>query len=61
MDYWIEVHETDGMHAAQSREDSQYAQEMCAYDGSHGCVNTPLAAMKVIFENVIDGEAVVIY
>jgi hypothetical protein len=34
---------------------------MYLYDGSHGCVNTPLAAMKVIFENVIDGEAVVIY
>ncbi|MBR3154560.1 MAG: L,D-transpeptidase [Lachnospiraceae bacterium] len=61
MDYWIAFNQSEGIHDAQWREDSEYTQEMYLYDGSHGCVNTPLAAMKVIFENVIDGEAVVIY
>ena len=61
VDYWIAFNQSEGIHDAQWREDSEYIQEMYLYDGSHGCVNTPLAAMKVIFENVIDGEAVVIY
>ena len=61
VDYWIAFNESEGIHDAQWREDSEYIREMYLYDGSHGCVNTPLAAMKVIFENVIDGEAVVIY
>jgi len=61
VDYWIAFNQSEGIHDAQWREDSEYIQEMYLYDGSHGCVNTPLAAMKIIFENVIDGEAVVIY
>ena len=61
VDYWIAFNQSEGIHDAQWREDSEYIPQMYLYDGSHGCVNTPLAAMKVIFENVIDGEAVVIY
>ena len=61
VDYWIAFNQSEGIHDAQWREDSEYIREMYLYDGSHGCVNTPLAAMKIIFENVIDGEAVVIY
>ena len=61
VDYWIAFNQSEGIHDAQWREDSEYIREMYLYDGSHGCVNTPLAALKIIFENVIDGEAVVIY
>ena len=61
VDYWIAFNQSEGIHDAQWREDSEFIPQMYLYDGSHGCVNTPLSAMKVIFENVIDGEAVVIY
>ena len=61
VDYWIAFNQSEGIHDAQWRENSEYTQQMYIYDGSHGCVNTPLEAMKIIYENVIDGEAVVIY
>ena len=31
------------------------------YDGSHGCVNTPEAAMKIIYDDITIGTPVVLY
>ena len=58
--YWISVTDTGvGIHDASWR--SSYGNAIYEYSGSHGCINTPFDAVKVIYENISEGIPVVIY
>jgi hypothetical protein len=59
--YWIAFNESEGIHDATWREDAEFGGDTYLYNGSHGCVNTPISAMEIVYDMVIDGEAVVVY
>ena len=50
VDYWMQVYNGVGIHDA-NRWRSSYGGTIYKTRGSHGCINTPLKAMKVIYEN----------
>ena len=57
--YWMPFYGNYGIHdASWIRE---FGGTVYLTNGSHGCVNTPPAAMKVIFENMDSGTPVVLY
>ena len=49
------------IHDASWRDDGDYGDDVYLYNGSHGCVNTPLDAVSVLYENVRIGIPVIIY
>ena len=57
--YWIPFYGNYGIHDASWRR--EFGGTVYLTNGSHGCVNTPPAAMKVIFENMDSGTPVVLY
>lgn len=57
--YWMPFYGNYGIHDANWR--SQFGGDIYLTNGSHGCINTPPAAMKVIFENAEKGTPVVTY
>ncbi len=58
--YWVSViGDVIGLHDASWR--SVFGGDLYVYDGSHGCVNIPEAAMAKIFDNIDDGTPVLIY
>jgi hypothetical protein len=57
--YWMPFYGNYGIHDSSWR--STYGGDIYLTSGSHGCVNTPPAAAKVIFENVEKGTPVVLY
>lgn len=57
--YWIPFNGGIGIHDASWR--SSYGGTVYLSSGSHGCVNTPYAAVETIFENAYVGEPVVVY
>lgn len=59
VDYWIPFNGGVGIHDLQSR--YYFGGTVYMGAGSHGCVNTPLAAVKLIFEAVQTGTPVVVY
>lgn len=60
-EYWVGINETNdiGLHDSLWRE-TGYGGDIYTYDGSNGCINTPLEAMKTIYENITVGTPVII-
>lgn len=60
-EYWVGINLTNdiGLHDSPWR-DSGYGGDIYTYDGSNGCINTPLDAIKKIYENITIGTPVVI-
>lgn len=58
--YWIPFNGNVGVHDADGWR-SSYGGTIYLTNGSHGCVNTPEAAAKTIYETVSIGTAVVVY
>ena len=59
VDYWIPFNGGVGIHDLQSR--GYYGGDIYQYAGSHGCVNTPLEAVRIIYDAVSYGEPVIVY
>lgn len=57
--YWLPFNGNVGIHDATWR--SSFGGSIYKTNGSHGCVNTPLSAMKTVYENVQIGYPVVVY
>ena len=57
--YWVGFYQAYGIHDASWR--TIFGGEKYIYDGSHGCVNTPEAAMKIIYDNITIGTPVVVH
>ena len=59
VDYWMPFNGDIGIHDMQNR--AYFGSTIYLTNGSHGCINTPYDAVKVIYENVSIGTAVVVY
>lgn len=59
VNYWVPVYKSIGIHDASWRK--EFGGEIYKTNGSHGCINTPKANMKIIYENVEIGIPVVIF
>ena len=59
VDYWIGFNGGVGVHDLQSR--YYFGGQIYQGSGSHGCVNTPLAAVKLIYQAVEFGTPVIVY
>ena len=61
VDYWIpfDLAREIGLHDSSWRD--EYGGDIYINDGSHGCINTPLAAMRKIYENIWEGVPVIVY
>ena len=57
--YWVAIQGAIGIHDASWR--SKYGGDEYKYNGSHGCINTPLEAMEKIYVNVEIGTPVIVY
>ncbi len=57
--YWLPFNGNVGIHDATWR--SEFGGSIYKTNGSHGCVNTPLSAMKTVYEYVQIGWPVVVY
>ena len=59
VDYWMPFDGDIGLHDSSWR--SEYGGDIYLNDGSHGCVNTPLAAMRKIYRNFKSNDIVIVY
>lgn len=59
VDFWLPFNGDVGIHDATWRD--KFGGDIYKTRGSHGCVNTPHAAMKIIYENAKIGYPVVVY
>ena len=57
--YWMPFNGNVGLHDATWRK--EFGGEIYVNSGSHGCVNLPLDKAKLIYENVVKGEPVIVY
>lgn len=57
--YWMPFCNNVGMHDADWR--SSFGGKIYKTSGSHGCVNLPPSAAKTIFENIEEGDPVLVY
>ena len=57
--YWVAIQGAIGIHDASWR--SVYGGKEYLYNGSHGCINTPLEAMEKIYNRVEIGTPVIVY
>ena len=57
--FWLPFNGDVGIHDASWR--SEFGGSIYKTRGSHGCVNTPYSAMKIIYENAKIGYPVVVY
>lgn len=57
--YWMPFNGNVGIHDSSWR--SSYGGDIYKTSGSHGCINTPLPAMKTAYESVKIGYPVVVY
>lgn len=57
--YWLPFNGNVGIHDATWRK--EFGGSIYKNGGSHGCVNTPISAMKTVYENVQIGYPVVVY
>lgn len=58
--YWMPFNGNVGIHDADGWR-SAYGGEIYKTNGSHGCINTPEAAAKKIFETISIGTAIIVY
>jgi hypothetical protein len=59
VDYWIPFNGNVGIHDLQTR--AYFGGTIYLTNGSHGCVNTPYAAVQQIYETVSVGTPVIVY
>lgn len=59
VNYWMPFYGNYGIHDAYWR--AQFGGEVYLTNGSHGCVNTPPAAMAQVYANMESGTPVVLY
>ncbi|MDO4805113.1 MAG: L,D-transpeptidase [Lachnospiraceae bacterium] len=59
VNYWICFNGGEGIHDATWRSD--FGGDIWIASGSHGCVNTPIEVMPIVYDNVFEDHAVVIY
>lgn len=59
VDFWMPFYGGVGIHDAKWR--SNFGGTIYQTGGSHGCINTPWANAKIIFENISSGTPVVCY
>ena len=59
VDYWMPFNNGVGIHDMQSR--YWFGGTIYLGSGSHGCVNTPLAAVKLIYDQIEEGVPIVVY
>lgn len=59
VNYWMPFAGNVGMHDATWR--GSFGGSIYKRNGSHGCVNLPLSAAKIIFENISDNFPVLVY
>lgn len=59
VDYWMPFNGGVGIHDLQSR--AWFGGSIYLGSGSHGCVNTPLAAVKLIYDQMEIGVPVIVY
>lgn len=57
--YWVAIQGAIGIHDASWR--SVYGGDEYKYNGSHGCINTPLEAMSKLYDKVEIGTPVIVY
>ncbi len=57
--YWMPFNGGVGIHDLQSR--AYFGGTIYLTNGSHGCVNTPLAAVATIYDNIEVGTPVIVY
>lgn len=60
-DYWMPFNDQVGIHDASWQPASSYVVDTYLTAGSHGCVNTPLDAVRTIYEHVEIGTPVIVY
>ena len=61
VNYWMAfTYNGHGIHDSTWRT-SGYGGDIYLYDGSHGCVNTPIDKVAFIYDNVIIGEPVLVF
>ncbi len=63
VEYWMPFYEYRGIgiHDASWRAADAFGKEIYKTNGSHGCVNTPTDAVKILFSIVESGTPVVVY
>ena len=62
VDYWIAFIGTGyGIHDASWRSEGEFGGETYKGNGSHGCINTPYAAVQNIYNNISVGTPVIVY
>jgi hypothetical protein len=59
VDYWMPFNGDIGMHDASWR--SSFGKNSYVKNGSHGCINMPLAGAKEVFDNIEQGVIVIVY
>lgn len=59
VDYWMPFNNGVGIHDMQSR--AWFGGTIYLGSGSHGCVNTPLSAVKLIYDQIEEGVPIVVY
>ena len=59
VDYWMPFDGEIGLHDSSWR--STYGGDIYLNDGSHGCVNTPLKAMRLIYRYFDSNDVVIVY
>jgi len=59
VDYWMPFDGNIGMHDSSWR--SEYGGDIYLENGSHGCINTPLEAMSIIYNNIDSGAVIIVY
>ncbi len=59
VDYWMPYCNNVGMHDASWRR--SFGGSIYKTSGSHGCINLPASAAKKIFENIEQGDPVIVY
>lgn len=59
VNYWVPVYRGIGLHDATWRK--EFGGELYIKGGSHGCINTPLENMKVLFDMLEKGMPVVLH
>ena len=59
VNFWLGVYKGYGIHDASWR--SEFGGEIYKNSGSHGCINTPYAYMKTMWERVEDGTPCVLF
>lgn len=57
--YWLPFNGGVGIHDLSTR--SSYGGSIYLYNGSHGCINTPLDNVRTIYENIETNTPIVVY